>query len=158
MHSMNHRLRVLVADGSAFVRKRLCHLVQETAGLTLAGEAASAVEAYLLFVARQPDAVVIAAQMPDTSGLQVLRRIKEAAPECVVIVLCDEMTGDYHEICARFGADHLFHKSSEFEQAFAVLSRVAETRETGQRNRPRWLGGERQSQETLCVTTAERNP
>jgi DNA-binding NarL/FixJ family response regulator len=155
---MNHKLRVLVADGSAFVRKRLCHLVQETAGLTLAGEAEMGVEAYMLFVARQPDAVVIAAQMPDTSGLQVLRRIKETAPDSLVIVLCDEMTDDYREICARFGADHLFHKSSEFEKAFAVLSRVAEARVTGRTNRPRWLGEERQSHETLCVTTTERNP
>lgn len=154
MHLMNHNLRVLVADGSAFVRKRLCHLVEETPGLTLAGEAELGVEAYMLFVARQPDAVVIAAEMPDTSGLQVLRRIKETAPKCLVIVLCDERQEDYREICARLGADHVFHKSSEFEKAFAVLSRVAETSEAGRRNKPCWLGEERQSQETLCVTTS----
>lgn len=151
MQSLNHNLRVLVADGSPIVRKRLCQLVEEAAGLTLAGEAELAAEAYMLFVSRRPDAVVIAAQMPDTSGLQVLRRIKETAPECLVIVLCDEMKDDCRELCARFGADHLFHKSSEFEEAFAVLSRVAEARETGRRNRPRCPSKELQSLETMCA-------
>ena len=157
MNPLHHNLRVLVADGSPIVRRRLCHLVEETAGLTLAGEAEMAVEAYLLFVSRRPDAVVISVQMPDASGLQVPRRIKETAPECLVIMLCDEMKDDYREICARFGADHLFHKASEFEQAFAVLSRAAEDHETSETNEPRWLRGETQTNATTCATH-ERQP
>lgn len=157
MNPLHHNLRVLVADGSAIVRQRLCHLVEETAGLTLAGNAEMAVEAYLLFVSRRPDAVVIAVQMPDTSGLQVLRRIKETAPECLAIMLCDEMTDGFREMCARFGADHLFHKASKFEEAFAVLSRAAEARETARENGPRWRRGEERSNETICETN-ERKP
>lgn len=153
MNFQNQNLRVLVADGSPIVRKRLCHLVEETNGLSLAGEAEMAVEAFMLFISRRPDAVVTAVRMPDASGLQLLRRIKETAPDCLVIMLCDDVKEDYLDLCTRFGADHLFHKATEFEEVFAVLSRAAETaRET--MLRPQRDG--RPNNETLCETTGRK--
>ena len=152
MNLSNDNLRVLVAEGSEIVRKRLCHLVEETAGLTLAGEAEMAVEAYLFFASRKPDAAIISVNLPDTSGLQLLRRIKETSPHCLVVMLCDEMKEEYRAICARFGADHLFHKATEFEQAAAVLARAAEEREIVRSAKPRWL------REPLSCETSSKKP
>lgn len=151
MNADHSNLRVLVAEGSAILRSRLCQLVNETPGLALAGEAGLAVEAYLLHLSRQPDAVLINVRMPDASGLQLMRRIKESNPGCLVTMLCDDGNDDYRTLCQRLGADHFFHLATEFEEVFAVLARAAN------RTPPRAPRGGVLPDESSYETT-EKNP
>ena len=78
---------VLVVDDSTIVRQRLCALLAEADDICVAGEACSVEEAWNLFEQCRPDAVVLDIQLPDGSGLEVLRRIKQTMPSCLVIML-----------------------------------------------------------------------
>jgi DNA-binding NarL/FixJ family response regulator len=118
-------IRVLVADDSPVVRKRLAALLNEVDCIQVVGEAQSAFEAMLLFEERRPDAVVLDFQFPDASGLEVLRRIKHSAPLCLVIILTTFREPAFKSICLAAGADHFFHKATEFERVPEVLSEAA---------------------------------
>lgn len=118
-----HRVSVLVVDDSTIVRQRLCALLAEDNGICVVGEAGGVEEAWSLFKQRRPDAVVLDIQLPDGSGFDVLRRIKQAMPSCQVIMLTNSCELPFRRESQRSGADHFLHKATEFEQVAVLLHR-----------------------------------
>jgi len=108
-------LTVLVVDDSDAVRSRLCALLGESPGLQVVADARDGIEAILAFERLRPDAVVLDIQLPGMGGVEVLRRIKAAAPHCVVIMLTNLQQGPFKEISRVLGANAFFHKATEFE-------------------------------------------
>lgn len=77
---------VLVVDDKDDWRTLLRAVLQDD-GLSVIAEAADASEAVRLARDRQPDAIVLDAQMPGTTGIAALARIRDAAPEATVVVV-----------------------------------------------------------------------
>ena len=125
--NLNHPgpISVLLADDSPIVRHRLSELLSEDPRIRVVGEAADAAEAINLFEALRPDAAVLDYRLPDATGLEVLRHIKESAPWCVVIMLTNLREEVFGEVCRACGADHFFHKATEFEKVGEVLGDLA---------------------------------
>jgi DNA-binding NarL/FixJ family response regulator len=117
-------IEVLIADGSPVVRERLCELLKEEPRLRVVGQAGTAAEAWAMFAQRRPAAVVLDLQLPDGSGLEVLRRVKQADPACVVVMWTNYHDPVYQQECRRHGADHFLCKATEFEQAADLLGRL----------------------------------
>ena len=114
-------LSVLVVDDSDAIRTRVCEMLDESPRLRVIGEACDGIEAILAFERLRPNAVVLDLQLPGMGGLEVLRRIKAAMPDCVVVMLTSFAAGSFREICRAAGADAFFHKASEFERVAEFL-------------------------------------
>jgi DNA-binding NarL/FixJ family response regulator len=118
---------VIVADDSALIRGRLCALLEAEPAVRVVAEASSAAEAMSQFERHRPDAVVLDIQMPDASGIEVLRRIKQSAPWCVVIMLTQFRESAFREICRILGADHFLNKAGEFDQIPGILRGLSQS-------------------------------
>jgi DNA-binding NarL/FixJ family response regulator len=126
---------VLVVDDSEVVRSRLCALLAESPRIAVAAEASDAREALRQFEAVRPDAVVLDYLLPDATGVDVLRQMKQSAPWCIVILLTAFRESILKETCLACGADYFFHKATQFERVPEVLERLASELQT--RDRPR---------------------
>ena len=122
-HSRINTPTVLIADDSAFVRKRLRALLEEDCCIGRLIEADCAVDAWLLFKLFLPDIVVLDLQLPDFNGLEVLRRIKQSPTKCVVIILSNCREPVVRDECHRHGADCFLHKATQFEKVCEVITR-----------------------------------
>jgi DNA-binding NarL/FixJ family response regulator len=80
------RVRILLADDHAIVRRGLKQLLEEQAGWTVCGEAANGREAVDKAVQSRPDVAVLDFSMPELNGLEATRRIRQVAPEVEVLV------------------------------------------------------------------------
>jgi DNA-binding NarL/FixJ family response regulator len=120
-----HAMPVLIVDDSAILRERLGALIQECGSLTLVGEAGSVAEAWALFQRCQPQAVVLDVKVGQGSGLDLLRRIKQASPGCVVLVLTNYTDLEFEQACRGLGADFFLEKAGEFQRAADTLCRLA---------------------------------
>jgi two-component system, NarL family, response regulator DevR len=89
--------------------------------VSVVGEAGSVEEACRLFGQHRPDAVILDIQLPDGSGLEVLRRVKQTNPSCLVIILTNLCESPFRSECQRCGADYFLHKATEFERAVELL-------------------------------------
>jgi len=69
-------ISVVVADGSAMFRERFCAWLKEQSSVEVVGQAASAPDAWALFLRHRPSAVVLDLQLPDDGGLVLLRQTK----------------------------------------------------------------------------------
>jgi DNA-binding NarL/FixJ family response regulator len=84
--SADSRVCVVIADDDAFARRVTKHALQ-AAGMTVVAEAADGREAVELSLRFRPDLVVIDVVMPRLDGILATRRILEADPGQLVLVL-----------------------------------------------------------------------
>ncbi|MFC1976414.1 response regulator [Chloroflexota bacterium] len=80
-------IRILIADDHGVLRAGLRALLSAETDLEIVGEAADGQEALQLCDEMSPDVVLLDISMPDLSGIDVTRRLKEMLPEARVLIL-----------------------------------------------------------------------
>jgi two-component system, NarL family, response regulator DesR len=160
MNSLAHKpVRVLLTDDSTPVRDRLRSLLNEQGSIQIVGEAASGEEALSLFAQHRPDALVLDIQLPDMSGIEVLRHIKRCAPHCTVVVLTNFAEAIYRQECHRHGADCFLHKNTEFDKVPEVLANLAHAMpRAGAQTEASWASWQPVSAEPGCPPVREHQP
>jgi DNA-binding NarL/FixJ family response regulator len=78
--------RILLVDDHPLTRSALSGLLQQH-GFEVAGEAADGETAVERAAELQPDLILLDLSMPGLDGLSALPRLREAAPDCEVVVL-----------------------------------------------------------------------
>jgi DNA-binding NarL/FixJ family response regulator len=81
---------VVTVDDQQVFREAAHDVIEATVGFTSVGEACSGVEALALVDERRPELVLVDVRMPDMDGIEVARRIKDAHPEVVVVLITIE--------------------------------------------------------------------
>jgi two-component system response regulator NreC len=80
-------IRVLIADDHDIVRAGVRLLIEKQPGWEVCGEAANGREAVALAEKYQPDVAVLDITMPELSGLEAARQIKQRVPQVEVVML-----------------------------------------------------------------------
>lgn len=78
--------RILIVDDSFYMRTMLKNMLTD-AGYEVVGEAANGQQALELLVQTTPDLVTLDVILPDNTGLDVLKGIRQEQPE-VKVVMC----------------------------------------------------------------------
>jgi DNA-binding NarL/FixJ family response regulator len=81
------KLRILIADDHALVRRGVRVLCRAQRGWRVVGEAAGGQEAIEKAKKLKPDITILDISMPDLDGLQVTRQIREALPSGKILIL-----------------------------------------------------------------------
>jgi DNA-binding NarL/FixJ family response regulator len=81
------KLRILIVDDHALVRRGAREVLNSEQGWRVVGEAADGLEAVQKAVALKPDVAIVDLSMPSLNGVEVTRRIGSAVPVTKVLVL-----------------------------------------------------------------------
>jgi two-component system chemotaxis response regulator CheB len=95
--STGSRIRVLVVDDSAFVRRAIIRMFEESTEIQIIDVASDGEMALALVKKLRPDVVTLDVQMPVLDGLQALERIMNECP--VPVIMLSSLT-------ARVGTRH----------------------------------------------------
>ncbi len=71
-----------------------------------------------------PDLIFMDIKLPEESGLEITKKIKEKYPGTKVIVLTNYDIPEYREAAHRNGADYFFTKSSTFEEIEKLVESI----------------------------------
>ncbi len=93
MSVAGRKIRVLIADDSAFMRKVLNSIITADPGLEVVGEARDGREAASLAQSLQPDVITMDINMPHMDGLQATEMIMSNHPRPIVIVSSESREG-----------------------------------------------------------------
>ena len=116
--------RILLVDDHPLTRAALAALLQQH-GFEVAGEAADGEEAIARAAELVPDLILLDLSMPGLDGLTALPRLREAAPDCEVVVLTASGTEDNLLAAIRGGAAGYLLKSEPPARIVEFLRGVA---------------------------------
>ena len=85
-------VRVLVVDDHEVVRRGVVDVIDADPGLEVVAEAATVRDAIVRAAAVRPDVAVVDLKLPDGTGIDVVRRLREDSPglRCVVLTSFDD--------------------------------------------------------------------
>jgi len=115
-------VRIFLVEDSPLIRERLERMLAGVSGARMVGSAASAEDAIRGILAERPDVVVLDYQLAQGNGFDVLRALRERAPEIDVYMLSSVPTEPYRRLAERLGAREFLDKSTEFERVRDALA------------------------------------
>lgn len=115
--------RILIVDDAMFMRASIKKVLVEH-GYTVCGEAGDGKEAIAKFQELNPDLVFLDITMPEMSGIEALRCIKEIDPKAKTI-MCSAM-GQQHLVAQaiQYGASDFVVKPFQDERLIAAVEKV----------------------------------
>ncbi len=126
---MAKTIRLLLVDDHAVVRTGYRALLEQAAGIAIAGEASSGEEGYKMFCEIGPDAVVMDITLPGMSGLETTRRIIARAPDARILMFSMHEDMVFVEQSLQAGALGYIPKSSDPGILIEAINTVAGGRE-----------------------------
>lgn len=121
------KAKILIADDSAYMRSILKDLLLRN-GYDVIGEAENGKEVLDLYRKLKPDVVAIDIIMPEMSGIQALKEIKENYPEARVVM--SAAMGQQHLVveAIRAGATDFFIKPVQAERVVEAIDKALQHR------------------------------
>jgi DNA-binding NarL/FixJ family response regulator len=117
----NGAVRVLIVDDHQFLREGLMRILEDEEGITVVGEAADGREAVLMARKVSPDVVIMDVTLPELSGIEATRLIRQEGPHVRVIGLSMHDGKDMEEGMLAAGASAYLTKGGPVEQLVATI-------------------------------------
>lgn len=115
------KLRLLVVDHSAVLRRRLLEMIAPLPGIEICGAATDVPTAIAAGDKLKPQVVILDLEIPGGGGLDVLAHLRRASPPPVVIVFTNFNYEPLRRYCRSAGAEYFFDKSTDAEAMLTVL-------------------------------------
>jgi two-component system, NtrC family, response regulator AtoC len=124
-------VQVLIADDEVLIRQSLrTTLAREGFDVTVA---ASGNEAWLRFQEDRPDVVLLDLVLGDADGIELLRRMRQEAPDAKVILISAHGSIESAVTAMKLGGYDFIKKPFELEEIVAAVRNAARTRSLEQR-------------------------
>jgi DNA-binding NarL/FixJ family response regulator len=126
MTSPPHKKRILLVDDHPLVREWLANLIHQQPDLTVCGETESAPAAASAVASAKPDLVIADINLKNSSGIELIKNLKELHPNIPVLVLSMHDESLYAERVFRAGAHGYVNKRETAQKMVEAIRRVLE--------------------------------
>lgn len=115
-------MKVLTVDDSRLLQKRLLESLLEVDNGMEIFQAFSLEEAIEFFASAEPEIVIIDLELPDGSGINLLRKFKKDRPGVEVIIFTSHSTSEFKTSCKDLDARDFIDKSDFLSLINTVIS------------------------------------
>jgi DNA-binding NarL/FixJ family response regulator len=116
--------KILVVDDHPLVREWLANLIQQQPDLDVCSEMESAPSALSAVAAARPDLVIVDINLKNSSGIELIKNLKESHPDIPVLVLSMHDESLYAERVFRAGARGYVNKRETAQKMVEAIRRV----------------------------------
>jgi two-component system, NarL family, invasion response regulator UvrY len=120
-----NRIKVLIADDHAIVRKGLKQVLEEAPDMEVGGEATNGLEALEQIRNHDWTVAVLDMSMPGRSGIELIKLAKAEKPKLPILVLTMHSEDQYAVRALQAGASGYLTKESAPEQLVNAIRKVA---------------------------------
>ncbi len=117
-------MRVLLVDDHKLVRQGT-RLYLESQGIEVVAEATNGHEAVAMARDLMPDVVIMDIRLPELSGVEATRRIRQEQPDVLVLALSAYDDPAYVQALYQAGANGYILKTAELADLLAALQQIA---------------------------------
>lgn len=113
----------IVIDDDNYITEVFSEML-ELMGLNIVGIGHSGTDAIRIFTEKSPDIVFMDVHMPNTDGIEALRKIKEASPKSKVVMVTGDLSTNLEKILERAGANAVVFKPFDIKKIISVLEEI----------------------------------
>jgi len=113
---------VLIVDDSNLVVERLTEMLKELNNVNAVYSAGNVSDALNILQDTPPDILLLDINLPDASGIELLRLVKNKYPAIMVTMVSNQSDSYYKELCRKLGAAHFVDKSKNFDIIPDIIS------------------------------------
>src|SRR5580658_1419715 len=124
MTSQPNKKRIFLVDDHPLVREWLANLIRQQPDLTVCAETESAPAALSAVAVAKPDLVIADINLKNSSGIELIKSLKESYPDLPVLVLSMHDESLYAERVFRAGARGYVHKRETAKKVVEAIRRV----------------------------------
>jgi DNA-binding NarL/FixJ family response regulator len=117
---------VLIVDDHPLVREWLTNLINQQPDLVVCGECEGAPEAFAAIGAAQPDIAIVDISLKNSSGIELIKSLKESYPAVAVLVLSMHEESHYAGRALRAGARGYVMKRETTQKVIEAIRRILE--------------------------------
>jgi YesN/AraC family two-component response regulator len=121
-------MKVLIVDDSKTVCNGLEQMLTGIPGIEISEKAYNGKDAIAIISESKPDVVILDIRLPDLSGIEVLKDIREKKLSTKVIMLTNYPYPQYRKKCEELGADYFFDKVTEIEEIPVLIAELAKNK------------------------------
>jgi len=121
---MSEQIEVILADDHAVVRQGIRRFLEEARDISVVAEAEDGAEAIQLTGRHRPDVVVLDIRMPNVTGVEAARRIKEHFPDIRILALTAYDDDPYVFALLQAGADGYVLKTASADELVQAVRTV----------------------------------
>lgn len=121
----NKRIRVVLADDHAVVRKGIREYLQEDPAIQVIGEAGDGEQAVELVTREKPDVAVFDVQMPRLTGLEAASQVRTSSPNTRILILTAYDDDPYIFAAFRAGASGYLLKTTTPDELCQAVRSIA---------------------------------
>lgn len=114
-------IKVLLADDHTILRQGLRRLLESSGDVEIVGEAATGKDTIRLCLASCPDVLVLDISLPDLSGIDVTRQIRERLPDLPIVILTVHSSKEHIREAMLAGASGYILKDSPSEELLKAI-------------------------------------
>jgi DNA-binding NarL/FixJ family response regulator len=122
----NTRQSIFVVDDHPLVREWLANLINQQTDLTVCGEAENAPQALQAIAAAKPAVAIIDLSLKDSSGLELIKDLKQLLPSLKMLALSMHDEALYAERALRAGAKGYIMKRETTGRVIEAIRQVLE--------------------------------
>ena len=104
-------MRILIADDHHLVRRGVGDLLSKEPGWEICGEASDAAQALQKASELSPDLILLDISMPDGSGLEAARQIRQKIPHVKILMMSHHDATQFEKSAIESGADGCIDKA-----------------------------------------------
>lgn len=119
-----NKKRIFLVDDHPLVREWLANLIHQQPDLKVCGETDSAPAALSAIAATLPDLVIADINLKNSSGVELIKSLKESHPDVPVLVLSMHDESLYAERAFRAGANGYVNKRETAQKVIEAIRRV----------------------------------
>ena len=108
--------KVLLIDDSELIGAKVLDLLLNISAVELLGQAKSVKEGLRACEEEKPDIVILDINLPDGSGISLLKELKILQPHVRVIMLTNSVGSFYRAKCAELKAEYFLDKTKDFDR------------------------------------------
>src|SRR3974390_2972484 len=116
--------RIFLVDDHPLVREWLTNLINQQPDIAVCGEAESGPEAMKAILALRPEVAIVDIALKDSSGIELIKSLKQSCPGVSVLVLSMHEESHYAERALRAGAKGYVMKRETSRKVIGAIRRV----------------------------------
>ena len=116
--------KVFLVDDHPLVREWLTNLINQTSDLVVCGDAESAPQALEAIARIKPDIAIIDLSLTDSSGLDLIKNVKQSCQGVVILVLSMHEESQYAQRALRAGAQGYVMKRETTQKVLEAIRQI----------------------------------